>query len=111
MNKDNIKEYISIVESALRKIHIAKSAKKGKREVAIRKAKEEAQKFVFPYKDKLINLCQKENLGDELFDWGPIESDLHDVYTTLTDLYNKKIKKYEINLCFSAMQIQAKNLF
>lgn len=89
MIKEDIKKYLSIVEEALSKIHLAeRTIDKRRREKAIREAKTEAQNMVYPYKAMLIDICRKEDLGDELFDWGHLEGDLQDVYTKLKELYN-----------------------
>ena len=91
MNKEEIQEYLHIVRSALDKILLAeRTIDKRRREKAIREAKKEAQNMVYPYKAILIDICHKENLGDELFDWGHLEGDLRDVYVILTKLYNEK---------------------
>ena len=65
------------------------NGEKRKRDKAIREAKTEAQKLVYPYKAILSDICHKDNLNGELFDWGHLESDLQDVYRILTDLSNK----------------------
>ena len=89
MNKEELNQMLSIVEDALTKIYTAeRTIDKRRREKAIRDAKKEAQNMVYPYKATLIHICHKENLGDELFDWGHLEGDLQDVYTILTNLYN-----------------------
>ena len=90
MNNEEIKLMCSIVESALNKILLAeRTIDKRKRDKAIRDAKTEAQNMVYPYKTALIEICHKEDIGDELFDWGHLESDLQDVYSKLTDIYSK----------------------
>ena len=90
MNKEEIKEYLHIVRSALDKILLAeRTIDKRRREKAIRDAKKEAQNMVYPYKAIFIDICHKENLGDELFDWGHLEGDLEDVYEKLKELCNK----------------------
>lgn len=89
MNNEEIKLMCSIVESALNKILLAeRTIDKRKRDRAIRDAKTEAQNMVYPYKALLLDICHIDNLGDELFDWGHLEGDLHNVYTKLKELYN-----------------------
>lgn len=88
MSKEEIQEYISIVERALNEILLAeRTIDKRKRDKAIRDAKTEAQNLVYPYKALLIDICHIDNLGDELFDWGHLEVDLHNVYNKLKELY------------------------
>ena len=90
MVKEKIEKILFIVESALNKILLAeRTIDKRKRDKAIREAKTEAQKLVYPYKAILSDICHKDNLNGELFDWGHLESDLQDVYRILTDLSNK----------------------
>lgn len=90
MNKEELNKMLSIVESALNKIYLAKRTKDGrKRDKAIREAKKVAQDMVYPYKARISVICQKEYLNGELFDWGHLESDLQDVYRILTELNNK----------------------
>ena len=87
MSKEEIQEYISIVEEALRKIYMAeRTIDKRKRDKAIRDAKTEAQNMVYPYKALLTDICNIENLGDELFDWEHIEGDLRIIYAKLKEL-------------------------
>ena len=87
MSKEEIQKYISIVEEALRKIYMAsRTIDKRRREKAIRDAKTEAQNMVYPYKNILTDICHKEYLNGELFDWGHLEDDLQDVYTKLKEL-------------------------
>ena len=89
MNNEEIKLMCSIVESALNKILLAeRTIDKRKRDRAIRDAKTEAQNMVYPYKALLLDICHIDNLGDELFDWGHLEGDLHNVYSKLKELYN-----------------------
>lgn len=90
MNKEEIKLMCSIVEGALDNILLAeRTIDKRKRDKAIRDAKIEAQNLVYPYKAILTDICHKENLNGELFDWGYLESDLQDVLRILTELKNK----------------------
>ena len=89
MNREELKQLLSIVDEALSKILLAeRTIDKRMREKAIRDAKSEAQSMVYPYKAFLTDICHKEYLGDELFDWGHLEGDLQDVYTKLKELYN-----------------------
>ena len=90
MDKEEIKQLLSIVESALNKILIAeRTIDKRRRDKAIRDAKTEAHNMVYPYKAILTDICNKEYLNGEPFDWGHLESDLQDVYRILTELYNE----------------------
>ena len=90
MNNEGIKFYKSIVEEALNRIYLAKGiVDKRRRPKAIREAMDAAHDMVFPYKTILTNICHKECLNGELFDWGHIEGDLQDVLRILTELNNK----------------------
>lgn len=90
LDKEDIKKYISVVDEALSIIYKAKKTKDGRRrDKMIREAEKEAQDLVYPYKAILTDICHKEYLNDELFDWGHLESDLQDVYRILTELKNK----------------------
>ena len=90
MSKEEIQEYISIVERALNEILIAEmTIDKRKRDKAIRDAKTEAQNLVYPYKALLIDICHIDNLGDELFDWGHLEGDLQEVHRRLKEMCSK----------------------
>lgn len=89
MNKEELNQMLSIVEGALKKIRLAeRTIDKRKRDKAIHDAKTDAQNMVYPYKALFTNICQMDNLGDELFDWGHLEGDLQEVYTKLEELYN-----------------------
>ena len=44
---------------------------------------------MYPYIAILTDICHKENLNGELFDWGHLEGDLQDVLRILTELKNK----------------------
>ena len=91
MNSEEIRKCISVVESALKDIYLAeRTIDKRKRNKAIHDAKVDAQNMVYPYKTVLIDFCHLENLGEGLFDWGHLESDLERVCTILKDLYNQK---------------------
>ena len=88
-DKEEIGKYISLVKDAWDKIFLARRTRdKRSRDKAIRDARIYAQNVVRPYKVRLIELCHFENLGDELFDWGHLEGDLHDVYEKLKELHN-----------------------
>jgi len=90
MNREELSHMLSIVDEALNKILLAERTIDGRRRnKAIREAKKEAQDLVYPYKAILTNICHKEYLNDELFDWGHLESDLRDVIIILTELNNK----------------------
>lgn len=80
MKKEEILKLKSIVEKALYKINIAKCTRSDK---AIAEAKEEAQNIVYPHKDRLAEICSMQYFNGELFDWGHLENDLHDVYQEL----------------------------
>lgn len=87
MSIEEMNQMHSIVESALNKILLAeRTIDKRKRDKAIREAKTEAQNMVYPYKNILTDICHKEYLNGELFDWGHLEDDLQDVYTKLKEL-------------------------
>lgn len=89
MNKGLIEEYMHIVKDAWEKIALAeRTIDRRKRDKAIRDAKTEALNMVYPHKARLIEICQMENLGDELFDWGHLTGDLYDVYKKLEELLN-----------------------
>lgn len=91
MNKEELYNMISDVEGALKEICLAeRTIDKRKRGKAIHDAKVNAQNMVYSYKTVLIDICHLENLGEELFDWGHLESDLDRVCTILKDLYNQK---------------------
>lgn len=93
MNKEVVKNYLEIVEHALDKIYLAKiNTDKRKLEKAISVAKHDAHDMVFPYKAELIVICNLEHIGEELFDWGHLESDLQTVFEKL-----KKILKEDKN--------------
>ena len=90
MNNEETEKYLSLVKSAWDKIFLAKRIRDGRmRPKAIRDAKIDAQNMVRPHRAELIEICQMENIGDELFDWGHIEGDLEDVYEKLKELCNK----------------------
>lgn len=90
MDYEETKRYLLLVESALNKIFLAKRIRDGRmRPKAIREAKIDAQNMVRPHRAELIEICQMENIGDELFDWGHLEGDLEDVYEKLKELCNK----------------------
>lgn len=90
MNNEGIEIFFSLVKSARDKILLARGIRdKRMRPKAIREAKIDAQNMVRPHRAELIEICQMENIGDELFDWGHIEGDLEDVYEKLKELCNK----------------------
>lgn len=89
MGKEELHNMLFILESALDKILIAERIIDGrKRDKAIREALEEAQNMIYPHKARLIEICQIENLGDELFEWGHLKGDLQEVYGKLKELHD-----------------------
>lgn len=89
MSKEEIQEYISIVERALNEIFLAeRTIDKRTREKAIREAKTEAQNLVLPYRE----LFEEELLdyNGELFSWGFIENDLRTVRVKLSEMMRNK---------------------
>lgn len=87
MNKEVVKNYLKIVECALDKIYLAKiNTDKRKLEKAIRDAKHDAHDMVILYKAELIVICNLEHIGEELFDWGHLESDLQTVFEKLKEI-------------------------
>ncbi len=87
MDKEELHNMLSIVESALEKILLAELiTDKRSREKNIREAKEEAQNMVYPYKARLTEICHMENLGNELFDWGFLKGDLQEVRVKLKEM-------------------------
>lgn len=87
MNQEDIKNYINVINDALEQINLAKLyTDKRSRENKIRDAKHIAHGMVIPYKAKLIVICNLEHIGEELFDWGHLESDLQTVFEKLKEI-------------------------
>lgn len=85
--EEELHNMLFILESALDKILIAERTIDGrKRDKAIRVALEEAKNMVYPHKTRLIEICQMENIGDELFDLGHLKGDLQEVYGKLKEM-------------------------
>lgn len=86
MSQEDIKNYINIVESALESICMAeKTIDKKSRDKKIKEAKEKAINMVLPYKLELGKVCNMESIGDDLFSWGNLKSDLQAVCENLKD--------------------------
>lgn len=86
MSKEEIQEYISIVERALNEILLAeRTINKRTREKAICEAKTEAQNLVLPYREMFEEELDLDYNG-ELFSWGFIENDLRTVREKLSEM-------------------------
>lgn len=94
MSQEEVKNCINVINEALEQINLAKLfPDKRSRENKIRDAKHVAHDMVIPYKAELIVICNLEHIGEELFDWGHLESDLQTVFEKLKEIL-KEDKNY-----------------